>query len=118
MHYAEELNEWLQAEKEIDWGGLVSVDSSVNGFTERTTQSSPETRFCFNTFPISIWPEEGIANCTFTLDSKYRRIATFSASVDPLTQFVKQIHVTLSVDWIDGDMVYTVPIKNTFSIWE
>lgn len=117
-HYVEEMREWLRSEKEINWGGNIYV-SSVNSFTEQVTLYNlplNKTDFCFNSSPIVQWPSSGSANCGFTLDGQYRRIATFSASI--VDGFVKQISANISTEWKDGEEVRTIPLQAVYSIWE
>lgn len=115
-HYAEELKEWLQAEKEINWGGT-AFSTQVTSFTEHTTISPTLTDFCFNDNPISDWPNTGTSACYMMLDNQFRRIATFSASsVD--NGYIKQINGDISVEWMDGKILHKVPLKVVFSVWE
>ncbi len=118
-HYAEELREWLQAEKEINWGGTTYAGGLITNFTEQVTQSTPaSTEFCFNTAPLSpSWPSKGVGSCYFELEGQYRRMATFSATLME-GNFVKQISVRFSVEWKDGNYLYSVPLKAVYSVWE
>lgn len=127
-HYAEELKEWLQSEKEIDWGGTVFT-GSFDTFTEIATQANPppytgaipDTDFCFNASPIGDWPnrvaEGNPDNCYLMLENQFRRIATFSATVID-GEYVKQVSADISVSWKDGNMLRSIPLQVTFSIWE
>lgn len=124
-HYAEDLQEWLEAEKNINWGGAVCNSCAItskSGFTEIITQTPGTNSFCFNDITlhdnttVNGWPPLGVSNCQMTMGGRYRRIATFSASV--VDNFVNQVNVTISVDWMDGGHVKSVPLQSAFSIWE
>lgn len=114
-HYVEELREWLRSEKETNWGGSIYV-GSISSFTEQVSQSSPTTSFCFNSSPIASWPSSGTFNCEFTLDSQFRRIATFSATI--VSGFVNQISANISTEWKNGEEIRSIPLQSVFSIWE
>lgn len=125
-HYVEELKEWLQTEKEINWGGTAYSGSAITNFTEYATQAYPppyntlpipDTDYCFNTAPVTAWPARGASNCNLMLDNQFRRIATFSASSIE-GGYIKQISADISVEWNEGKIIYKVPLKVVFSVWE
>jgi len=118
-HYVEELGEWLRSEKEINWGGTIYLGSGpINSFTEQVTilNPNPVTDFCFNSSPIIEWPSSGTANCGFSMDGQFRRIATFSATISD--SYVNQIAANISTEWHDGAAVKVTTIRKIFSIWE
>ena len=120
-HYAEELREWIDSEREFDWGGeaySAGVITSTTPFTERVTQYYPSTNYadyCFNDPQLSSWPSRGVNSCYLQLDNGFRRIATFSAN--PGT-YINQVSVKIAVEWLEGEKLMTVPLNAVFSIWE
>ncbi len=117
-HHIEELVEWIQSEKEINWGGTTNQGGLITSFTEQITRPGlTEVSFCFNSNPIPGWPSSGLTDCHFTLEGKYRRTATFSATLIE-DSYVKQVNANVLVEWFEGEKLYSTPLKRTFSIWE
>jgi type II secretory pathway pseudopilin PulG len=99
--YAEEVLEWMRAERDIDW----------NAFSGRA-DSAGSTVYCFNSEP----PAWSAASCGYGLDSVFKRSATltsFSAS-----GYVYQVNVAIRVEWLEGGKLYTVPLNTTFAVLE
>ena len=101
--YAEELHDWLSAQKEIDWLSFVSRSSSAG------------TKYCFGTEPVSSpWPAPASGSCsgqlinglftrevTLTYDNNSRRVSAF-----------------IDVSWSLGGNKYDVPINGIFAEFE
>lgn len=118
-HYAEDLKEWFEAERAINWGGASCGDPcslpANPSFTELVTQADPAS-FCFNDKTITGWPTIGAGGCLLDLDGQFRRIATFSAQ--STAGYVNQVGVDITVEWKDGTEMHSVPLRTAFSIWE
>lgn len=102
--YAEELQEWLKAEKEIDW------------YNFSTTY--PGQTFCFNS-PITVWPTAGSCstfNGVVGVDPAIfkRELALTATGSNPVTQ-VKAI---ITVSWQEIGQTYQVVLNSIFNSWE
>lgn len=102
--YAEELLEWLRAEKETDWN--VFADSGHAG------KCQPAQTLCFNTLD---WNSGCSVSCAKGLNSLYGRSAKFQVDNPALPT---QVTVSLEVSWTELGNTYTIPIKTNFAIWE
>lgn len=123
-HFNDELGEWLRSEKEVNWGGAVYVEGSgdADSFTEQSTlqySTNPNnnTSFCFDTALTQSWPSSGTTLCDFSLESKFRRMATFSADLTA-DNYVTQITAIITTEWKEGNSVRSSSIQKVFSIWE
>lgn len=140
-HYAEELQEWLRAEKESDWNTFVARDISGSG-----------TLYCFNTelnfeTPESVWqllvPAADCADVETTegdsggYDGIWRQIVegeeptqtiTYQAGDTSVPRIYKryaivtranlpttQMNVQIVVEWKDGNQYYSVPLNTIFA---
>ena len=116
-HYADELYEWLSAEKELNWGGN---NTDTTSFTYKASQL-PYT-FCFNTSPIAGWVSSStidLNSCPFTLNIMYRRYVTLTPlTVSETDAYIDKVNVSIIVEWTESGTVYRVPINSVFSIWE
>lgn len=120
-HYSRQLEDWLRAQKEIDWGGdqcLASCCAAGCNFTQRVTQDSLNSKFCFNDFPITDWPAPNTLGCNsvYSLDSIFSREVQFeSLSVD---NYIVQVGITITVSWLELGQQKNVTTNTTFSILE
>lgn len=107
--YAEELMEWMKAQKEIDWQSFV-INKVGSG-----------NSYCFNT-TITTWPAPGACLSTdFNLPSDYsstnnvfRRNVSLSGDGPPVTQ----VYVNIQVQWKEPSGTITVPLNSTLTLWE
>jgi type II secretory pathway pseudopilin PulG len=94
-HFAEELLEWLRAEKEADWNSFVNKNGT----------------YCFNANPIpNSWPFS-IPCSDFDLNSIFKREAQLSSSTS-------QKNITITVKWLETNGENRVTIKAVFNPWE
>ena len=104
IRYAEELLEWLRAEKDIDW----------NVFTTHAPTAGQE--YCFNADP-SGWINS--PPCLYELDSLYKRTVKLTGlNTPPPDNTTYQVNVEVVVEWLESGSIYNVPLHTTFSIWE
>ena len=117
-HYASQLEEWLRAQKEIDWGGeLCGTCSNPTNFTQIVTQagSGNPTIFCFNASPITAW--DLLGSCPeLSLDSIFKREVIFTAT--PVGGYIGQVNATITVSWIDLGLPKSVTTDTLFSVLE
>ncbi len=107
--YAEELMEWIKAQKEIDWQSFV------------TNRAGSGNSYCFNS-AITTWPISGACLSTdFNLPSDYsstnkvfRRNVSLSGNGPPVTQ----VNVNIQVQWKKPSGTITVPLTSTLTLWE
>lgn len=99
-HYAEELLNMLQSERELGWDQFVS-----HAPTESKT-------FCVNTEEIN-WTE---TSCVppYALNGFERTVTLKPGGGDP----VSQMTILISVKWQDGSNSYQVPLQSVFNLWE
>lgn len=114
--YAEELIEWLRSEKENDWGGAAWASGTPATFTERATRSGSPTTYCFNT--ALNWSSLGACSPSYGLSSFFKREATLEGTALPLTGYINQVTIDVTVEWQELGNTYEVPIKTLFSIYE
>lgn len=111
LHYAEELLEWIRAEKETNWATFVSRDTTGSG-----------TVYCFNgalNFLTPAWPVEnvqctnytGVAGGPQTVSRIFKRYAVITQENVPTTQ----INVQIVVEWQDGNQFYSVPLNSVLT---
>jgi type II secretory pathway pseudopilin PulG len=111
LHYAEELLEWIRAEKETDWATFVGRDSSGSG-----------TIYCFNSplnFLTPAWPADNVACANYTgvaggpqtVPKIFKRYAVITQENVPTTQ----INVQIVVEWQDGNQFYSVPLNSVLT---
>lgn len=140
-HYAEELQEWLRAEKETDWNAFIARDVSGSG-----------TVYCFNTElnfenPEEIWtlltPAQECADIETTdgdtggYDGIWERVVTgevpnqtitYQAGDSTIPRIFKryaivtranlpttQMNIQIVVEWKDGNQFYSVPLNTIFT---
>ncbi len=106
--YAEELEEWLRGEKEVDWATFYTTYAGVgpNGKT-----------YCFDDGVYDgdndiSWPTVGDCGSLFGLRDIYRREVTLTQSL------TSQVQVVIQVDWKDGGNVFSLPINTILTKWE
>lgn len=112
-HYAEELLEWIRAEKETDWATFVSRDTTGSG-----------TVYCFNGSlnflgPTPTWPVEnvqcenysGVTGGPQTIPKIFKRYAVITQENVPTTQ----MNVQIVVEWQEGNQFYSVPLNSVFT---
>lgn len=116
-HYADELYEWLISEKEKNWGGN-STDQST--FTFKASQDTGE--YCFQSSPISGWSAPittSVNDCPNSLHGIFRRYAIFQPyTVSPTNPYIDRVKITIEVQWEELGKTYTVPITSVLSVWE
>ena len=111
QRYAEELLEWLRAEKETDWQAF--MDRDVNG---------SGTIYCFNNaidFLNDDWDEDGPTpgpcadynGITGTSPLIYKRYVVLTHRGSPPTQMSVQI----VIEWQNGNKFYSVPLNTIFT---
>jgi len=106
-HQSEELYQWLRGERTGDWDTFVSHLSNGN--------TAQNTVFCFSDAD-SDWSGivATVSSCPYSLDSRYRRSATFH--VDSLTA-PTQVNVVISTDWNEAGHVRSKIFTSTFTQW-
>lgn len=104
--YAEELMEWIKAQKEIDWQLFVSNNVGHS--------------YCFNS-TINGWSAADPSQCLFTLPGDYtsstgifRRYVSLTGNSPPVTQ----VTVNIQVQWKEPSGTVTVPLTSTLTLWE
>jgi type II secretory pathway pseudopilin PulG len=95
-HYAEELLNWLQAEKEADW----------IAFAGRSNDT-----YCFNANPIVNWPATGSCLGNSFLDSIFKREVVIGGDST-------KKNITITVKWLEANGENKVTIKRIFNPWE
>ncbi len=131
-HYADILEEWFRAEKDLDWETFVARDISQSG-----------TLYCFNNqvdfaATASAWPDPGV-ECTDVdgviegiagYDGIYRNVEGVYEQADiAIPRIFKryavltrgnpegtQMNVQIIVEWFDGNRFYAVPQNTIFTI--
>lgn len=104
--YAEELMEWLEAEKDNDWD---------NNFLPKTVLPvSTQTIYCFNG-TITTWPTAG-ACAGYTLNSFFKREVSMSRQLNAGTDY--QVTAIVTVSWQQGAGTMSVPVTTVFNKFE
>ena len=106
-HYARQLEDWLQTQKEIDWVAFTGKSGN----------------FCFSSLSLC-WP--GDVGCTNTNaacltftglnPNIYKRDLSLSATC--AGDFCKEVNATITVAWQELGKDYSVQTKTVFSILE
>ena len=131
-HYSEELLEWLNTQKEIDWNLFAEKAAAISGASNTcaNVSSCSAVTYCFNTSPINItslsgWPapEAGLNPCPQTSLNPgiYSRELTLSVvNCSPGVSICQssQINVTINTGWTEIGTAYSAPINTVFSVWE
>ena len=97
-HYGEELREWMRGQKEIDWDSFVSTKMGT---------------WCFNTEPVTTWPQTQGACSSYGLKSLFKREATLTANSDNT-----QVNELLTLTWSEGSNIFHVPLSTLLTIYE
>ena len=121
IHYSRQLEDWLRVQKEIDWGGDKCEGTccfTTCSFTQRVTQGDLNSKFCFNSFPISEWPSPNPPGCDgdYSLDSIFSREAQFVST--PVDGYISQVNATIIVSWLELDQLKNFTTKTVFSVFE
>jgi len=121
LHYSRQLEDWLRAQKEIDWGGTQcsgSCCSSGCNFTQRVTQGSLSPKFCFDISPISDWPAPNSLGCNgvYSLGSLFLREVEFTSS--PVSGYIGQVNAVITVSWLDLGQKKSATTSAVFSVLE
>lgn len=95
--YAEELMEWLKAQKEEGWVKLTDNLGTYN--------------FCSS--PITEWPQIGACAVAEIIGET---IYTRTVIIDQPNS--NQISVSIEVTWTESGNTYKVPMNAVFSVWE
>jgi len=98
--YAEELHDWLSAQKERDWLVFVS-------------QSTPGTTYCFGIEPVNSWPAKSGICSGQLIDGLFTREATLTYDSNS-----QRVSALIDVSWSLGGNRYDVPIKGIFAEFE
>lgn len=101
--YGEELLEWARAERDIDW----------NAFTANA-DSAGSTVYCFDTTPPT-WTG-AVSPCNYDLDSNFKRTMTLRSL--QAAGYIFQVDVSITVEWLEGGKIFTVPVNSTFATLE
>ncbi|MEI6532937.1 MAG: prepilin-type N-terminal cleavage/methylation domain-containing protein [Candidatus Roizmanbacteria bacterium] len=131
--YAEQLAEWLYAQKESNWGGTsYSSDCGTTcSFTENVTKSGDNTNYCFNgsiNISSTTWPTSSNSTgnpCSGAFDlplydgstvHRFKREVKFvKKGVDTV---VTDVHATVTVQWKDYGNTYTTISDTLYSTRE
>lgn len=97
IHHNDQLFDWIQTEKEIDWNLFVALADSVG------------KTYCF-TDTTFLW---SIAVCDYDLDSTFKRYATLKTVGSP----VSQVEVTIYTDWREAGAIHSTKLHTVFTIW-
>ncbi|MFQ5452419.1 MAG: hypothetical protein ACE5DQ_02535 [Candidatus Paceibacterota bacterium] len=104
-HYAEELREWLRAEKDEGWSSFLARSSPTG------------TQYCFNDEGLSGWVVSGsLCGINYDLYTRYKRDLT-------LTQIsgaggVTEVKADIVISWKEGSQEFTVASSTIFAPWE
>jgi type II secretory pathway pseudopilin PulG len=102
-HYAEELQEWMRGEKEVDWKAFLAKSSTPGG-----------TIYCVNSIPTSISAlTAGGCGSAYDLASQYKREVTLTGNSTDT-----QVSVSIVVEWKENKNILKVPVSTIFSVWE
>lgn len=105
--YAEEITEWLGAEKENDWD---------NTFLPKTVLPvGTQTVYCFNSTPLTAWPAAG-ACPGYTLNGFFKREVSMSRQLNAGTDY--QITAIVTVSWVQGAGTMSVPVTIVYNKYE
>lgn len=127
-HYAQELAEWLRAQKTIDWGGDICdiskgcVPSSFTAYATARGTPPTTTTYCFAE-PISGWGSlSTTCSSTQLIDSIYSRLVTFNSPISSVivlgsTNYVQEVRATITVSWNDLGNSYNVSENIVFDIF-
>jgi len=98
-HYADELLNMIQSEREAGWDQFVS-----HAPTESKT-------FCVDTDEID-W---AVTSCVppYSLNG-FERTVTLKPGGSPVSQMI----VIINVKWQDGGNLYQIPLQTVFNLWE
>lgn len=106
--YAEELTEWLEADKDNDWDGT---------FLPRTQLPvNTQTVYCFNTTPLTAWPAASGACAGYTLNSFFKREVSMSRQLNSGSDY--QVTAIITVSWQQGTGTMSVPVTIVFDKYE
>ena len=108
--YAEDLVEFMRGEKDENWTDFVAKASS-SGVT-----------YCFNDpietsthlSTISASSCDSYNGITGSTSPIFKREVTLTAQNSPTTQ----VRVSVLVSWLEGSVVYSVPVDTVLSVWE
>lgn len=113
-HFGEELYEWLQTEKELDWAG-------PTGFLTKAPTYVTPVSYCFNspTLTASDWPSSGAcSDSSYALGNRFNRQIelTLKDVTTPLGAVEQQVEAKIEVSWRDGSFPpFTVSITTVFN---
>ena len=121
-HYSRQLEDWLRAQREINWGGNLCGSCSPANFTEYVTPECFDPGsvcsakiFCFNDLNITGWPSEG--SCPdFGLNTFYKREAEFSSN--PENGYISQVSAVIRTSWQEFGQLKSVVTNTAFSLPE
>lgn len=121
-HYSRQLEDWLRAQREINWGGNLCGTCTAANFTEQITLdcTDPESIcsakiFCFNDKDITDWPVEGFCS-DFGLNSFYKREVEFSS--DPEKGYISQVSAVIRTSWQEIGQLKSIVTNTAFSVPE
>lgn len=106
--YAEELMEWIKAQKEIDW----------TKFTNKAQPDPSLSYYCFNDDIKSRNDFPAVGDCSgateYSLDSVFRRSAQLTSFDTP----VDKVEIHIKVQWNEPGGINSVPLDSYVTIWE
>lgn len=113
-HYTRQLEEWLRAQKEIDWGGALCSSCTPDTFTEYSSVYAT-TRYCFTGLSWSTARTTSYT-CPSDLDGLYQRYADLTAISSG--GYVERVTATIVTSWMELNSSRDVTIKTEFRILE
>lgn len=107
--YAEELEEWIRGEKEVDWSTfLARSDATYCMNIEIPTCDSGNT----------CWDDTGACGSTdYSLGESNGLNNGFKRSV-VMTTSGSRVDINITVEWLDGPNTYTVNLPSSLSRWD
>lgn len=107
--YAEELEEWIRGEKEVNWAEfLARSDATYCMNVEIPTCDAAD----------SCWDDTGACGSTeYTLGETNSLNNGFKRSV-VMTTSGSRIDIDITVEWLDGPNTYSVNLPSSLSRWD
>lgn len=103
--YAEEILEWLSAEKEGDWEAT---------FLPKAVSATP-TIYCFNA-ALTTWPTAGTCP-SYALNGLFKREVALSRQANT-TPGDYQVTAVVTVSWQQGSGAMSVPVTTIYNRYE
>jgi len=103
--YAEELEEWLESEKEENW--YLFTEKAVSGL---------DTEYCFT--DLNGWPSQGSCSGFTQIDGHGPAIFQRSITLHKDTSRPESITGFITINWQELNSVQTLKINLVFTLWE